>query len=126
MGEYLQVEDHEEALIAVEDLIGPLSQYSLVRWEISRHFYSVHRMVQAVVRDGIEQAAKVKWIELAIEVLRSAHPGYEFRHWDMCTKLLPHWFKTIEQAEQASVECVSLGIGTASGGLLFNNPRQVR
>ena len=65
LGGYLQVEE-EDALISVEDLIEPLSQYSLVRWEIPHHCYSVHRMVQAVVRDGIDQAIKVRWIEQSI------------------------------------------------------------
>ncbi|MDV3351271.1 tetratricopeptide repeat protein [Leptothoe sp. LEGE 181152] len=107
--EYLQAEDDEEALMAVEDLIDPLSRYSLVRWEIPRRCYSLHRMVQAVVRDGIDRATKVQWIESAMEALIAAYPGNGFMHWDMCAKLLPHCFRTIEQAEQIAIKSETLG-----------------
>ena len=59
LGKYLQsqVQDEETAeedvSLSLRELLALLSQYSLVRWQDEPSTYSVHRLVQAVVRDQI-------------------------------------------------------------------------
>ncbi|MEA5466839.1 DUF7779 domain-containing protein, partial [Leptothoe sp. PORK10 BA2] len=90
LGDSLQGEDADEARLAVGELLEPLSQYSLVRWDADRDCYSVHRLVQAVIRDEMSAATQVSWIDRAISAVDTAYPGTDFKHWSFCAQLLPH------------------------------------
>ncbi|ESA36542.1 tpr repeat-containing protein [Leptolyngbya sp. Heron Island J] len=100
--------DEEDKLFTLKELLEPLSQYSLITWEYDRPCYSVHRLVQAVVRDTLKSAAAT-WIERVTNAMVMAYPGNGFKYWSMCEKLLPHYFRAIEQAQQLSIESDILG-----------------
>ena len=105
----LQCEDDDDALLQLSELLEPLSQYSLVRWEPEQPVYSVHRLVQAVVRDGMDSTTQASWIRRAAAAIETVYPGYDFKHWPICAQLLPHWLQVHEHARPTGIESKALG-----------------
>jgi tetratricopeptide (TPR) repeat protein len=94
----LQAEDEAEAVMAVSEVLTPLSQYSLIQWEPEQAQYSMHRMVQAVVQDGLTQETRQLWVTRAVRALDATFPAVEFQTWVVCDQLLPHALRVIQQA----------------------------
>ncbi len=81
------VEDRME----LNDAIRELLTYSLIRRDASRMTISMHRLVQATLRDGMEQEVQRVWAERVVRALRRAFPeGLEVPTWPICQAYLPH------------------------------------
>ncbi|NQE52364.1 hypothetical protein C5S29_02125, partial [ANME-1 cluster archaeon GoMg3.2] len=67
-----------------------LKQYSLI--DTSGECLSVHRLVQAVVRDRLSEDDRKGWTETVVRLLSSAFPfdSDDVRTWHQCSRLLPH------------------------------------
>ncbi|MEM9091992.1 MAG: DUF2225 domain-containing protein [Cyanobacteria bacterium P01_F01_bin.53] len=123
LGNYLYHDntvDDDEMLIALSELLAALNQYSLVKWEPEREVYSVHRLVQATVYDGIVPAAAHQWIEQAIVAITEAYPGGDFKCWGLCAQLLSHWLMIIRQAKQSGHCSESLGLLLYQAGVYLH------
>ena len=123
---YLQGEDEDEALLALSELLEPLSQYSLVKWEPEQAGYSVHRLVQAVMRDGIDSTTQASWIKRATAAIATAYPGNDFKHWPLCAQLLPHWLQVHEHACSVDIESETLGAILNQAGLYLHDQGRYR
>ena len=131
LGDYLQGsardqeganDDRDEAvLLALRELLSLLSQYSLVRCSGELSTYSVHRLVQAVVRDQIEPTKTANWFAQVTAAAADAYPGQDFAQWPQCRQLLPHWLRIAEQAEAISHRSVALGLVCNQAGLFLQN-----
>jgi hypothetical protein len=73
-----------------EEAISSLRRHSLV--ERTGDALSVHRLVQAVVRDRMERGDRQPWAESAAGVVRKAFPidCDDVRTWPSCTRLFAH------------------------------------
>jgi tetratricopeptide (TPR) repeat protein len=67
-----------------------LRAYSLIGRDPGRQTLSVHRLVQAVVRDGMEAAGRQCWAERAIRAVRAALPAVQHANWPRWERLLSH------------------------------------
>ena len=131
LGDYLQGsardledanDDRDEAvLLALRELLSLLSQYSLVRWSGELSTYSVHRLVQAVVRDQITAEQAANWFTQVTAVVADAYPGQDFAQWPQCRQLLPHWLRIVKQAEAISHRSVALGLVCNQAGFFLNS-----
>src|SRR5712691_1892664 len=65
-----------------------LRAYSLVGRDPGRQTLSVHRLVQAVVRDGMDAAGRQRWAERAIRAVHAALPAVEHANWPRWERLL--------------------------------------
>lgn len=70
--------------------IGLLLRYSLLRRDPNTEFLSIHRLVQAVLKDDMEKAQQCLWAERAIRALNMAFPDVELNTWTQCQRCLPH------------------------------------
>ena len=52
--------------------------------------YDIHRLVQAVIRDGMEKSEQKLWAERVVKAVNRAFPKVEYENWELCDKLLPH------------------------------------
>ena len=71
--------------------IAVLRCYSLVEREGDT--LSVHRLVQVVTRDRMDEDAKKTWAETALRLIDDAFPSNittDMRSWPICSRLLPH------------------------------------
>jgi len=95
--------------LAFDDAVDPLRRYSLV--EITSETISVHRLVQAVTRDRLDEDEKKKWAEAAVRIVDEAFPfdSDDVGTWPVCSRLLPHALAAAEYAEALDVASDSTG-----------------
>ncbi|HEX8228877.1 MAG TPA: FxSxx-COOH system tetratricopeptide repeat protein [Chloroflexia bacterium] len=78
--------------LKLDDVVGELGKYSLVEVDKDRRSISIHRLVQAVVRDKLSPDARQTWIEAALRVVGD---GFSYRidgmgTWPIAASVLPH------------------------------------
>ena len=66
--------------------LGKLGQFSLVRQSRDGQTIAVHRLVQAVIRDHLETASKVRYEEATISLFLSAFPDFEKDKRQICRR----------------------------------------
>lgn len=74
-------------------LNGPLTlltRYALVRRDIPSRTYSIHRLVQAVIRDKEDAARRRAYADRCVRAVNGAFPWVEFPSWPLCDRLVPH------------------------------------
>jgi tetratricopeptide (TPR) repeat protein len=85
--------------------LASLRRYSLM--EVGKDSLAVHRLVQAVVRDRLDDKGKKKWAGAAVEMVAANFPEGDVdvkpETWDWCGRLLPHALAAAGQAEALRV-----------------------
>jgi tetratricopeptide (TPR) repeat protein/transcriptional regulator with XRE-family HTH domain len=90
----------------LHEALRTVSAYSLLRCQTEARTYSMHRLVQAVVRDSMAISTQRQWMERAVYAVNVAFPAIEFAHWPMCERLLSHALVAATWIEQAALEMV--------------------
>ncbi|MBV8383155.1 MAG: tetratricopeptide repeat protein [Planctomycetaceae bacterium] len=75
---------------ALNEILTPLAEHSLVRRDRKARTYSVHRLVQAVLLDELADATCRDFAERAIKALNRTFPDGEYANWSRCERLVPH------------------------------------
>ncbi|MBA2393743.1 MAG: tetratricopeptide repeat protein [Ktedonobacteraceae bacterium] len=71
--------------------IKELLKYSLIRRDGSKHTMVVHRLVQAVLRDEMDEETRKRWAERAIRAVNWSFPAVQkVEEWPKCQQWLPH------------------------------------
>jgi tetratricopeptide (TPR) repeat protein len=79
----------QEDPLVLDKTLKPLSRFSLIRRNIETRTYSLHRLVQAVVRGGLDLQTQRRWGERAVRAANRIFPDAEFSNWSLCDRLLP-------------------------------------
>ena len=89
--------------IKLNDAVAALRRYSLI--DIADDRLSIHRLVQAVTFDSLEEEEMKKWAEAAVRLVNKAFPfeSYDVRNWPACSSLLPHVLASTKLAEELQV-----------------------
>ena len=83
------------------DALTPLLSFSLVRTEIGKQSFAMHRLVQLSMRRWLEANRQLnKWTKESIRVLTAAFPSGEYKTWADCQVLLPHAREAISQCNR--------------------------
>ncbi|MGB8344931.1 MAG: FxSxx-COOH system tetratricopeptide repeat protein [Ktedonobacteraceae bacterium] len=85
--------------LKVNEAIEVLLRYSLVRRNPEATLLSVHRLVQAVLRDSMDENMQRTWAERAIRAVNNAFPDVELETWERCQRCLPHVLMCASYAE---------------------------
>jgi tetratricopeptide (TPR) repeat protein len=72
----------------LDQALGQLNRYSMIR--LAAESFSVHRLVQAVVRDGSDESIQAAWAGRAVLAVDQVFPDPDFSNWGECAQLLPH------------------------------------
>jgi tetratricopeptide (TPR) repeat protein len=97
--------------IEFAEAIGALRKYSLVRRNPETKTLTLHRLVQTVLRDGMDKEMQKGWAERAVRVVNKVFPEVQFALWLKCELYLPHaqiCTELIEQWELAFPEAAQL------------------
>lgn len=70
--------------------IAALRKYSLVRRNSETHTLTIHRLVQALLKDRMNKTTERRWAERAVRAVNRAFPEVEFATWQRCQRCLPH------------------------------------
>jgi len=76
--------------LKVNEAIELLLRYSLIRRNPEAPSLSIHRLVQAVLKDGMDKDVQRLWAERAIRAVNRAFPDVELQTWEKCQRCLPH------------------------------------
>ena len=94
-----------------------LQRYSLIRYHQATGTLTIHRLVQAVIQDSLEEVEQHAWRERAVLAVNATFPIPEQDTWELCERLLPHALLVahyIEQQPIMSQEAARLLYETAS------------
>lgn len=72
--------------LATEELL----KYSLVRRNPDARTYTIHRLVQTVVKDQMPQDMQRQWAEWAVQAVNEVFPEVKFTTWPQCELYLSH------------------------------------
>jgi tetratricopeptide (TPR) repeat protein len=90
--------------LALAEVIGALQRYSLAK--VTGDGLSTHRLLQAVIRQGLNDDAQREWAAAAVQLLGATFPddSADVRTWDDCQRLLSHALAVTGHAERPNVE----------------------
>jgi tetratricopeptide (TPR) repeat protein len=88
------------------ELIGQACSFSLLHRDAIAKKLSIHRQVQAVLRDMMaEKGEEGVWAESAVRAMSRAFPDpKEFSTWSMCETMLPHALSCAESISHFDME----------------------
>lgn len=87
--------------VALDAAIAALRTFSLVRRNAETHTLSMHRLVQAVLKDNMDDAMQQCWAERAVRAVNCAFPDSEqVANWEQCRRCLPHVQVCVQYIEQ--------------------------
>lgn len=110
--------------IIFDEILEPLTQYSLIHRDSVSSTYNVHRLVQAVLKDRMDEPTQCLWSERTVLALNCAFPKVEFSNWHLCERLLPHAQTCLLLIKKCRLEIREAAILlTATGNYLYERAR---
>ncbi|MBV9719415.1 MAG: toll/interleukin-1 receptor domain-containing protein [Candidatus Eremiobacteraeota bacterium] len=76
--------------LAMVEVLRPLARYSLIRFDAAMRVFSVHRLVQEIVRTALSGEKSGAIVAQTVAALDAAFPEVEFARWPQCERLVPH------------------------------------
>jgi tetratricopeptide (TPR) repeat protein len=70
--------------------IRELLKYSLVQRDPESNTLSIHRLVQEVLKDQMDEETQHNWTERAVRAVSRVFPHPEYSNWDRCRRYLLH------------------------------------
>ncbi len=77
-------------LIKLNIAIAELLKYSLVRRNAETKTMSIHRLVQAVLRDDMKKDTQRRWVERTVKAVNRVFQDSEFTRWQRYDLYIPH------------------------------------
>ena len=96
-----------------DKLFEPLTRYSLIRRDVESLTYTIHRLVQAVVRRSLGDDSLRQWALHATRALNKIFPSGSYDTWHRCERLVAHGVAAAALTEE-------FGFGIADAGNLVN------
>lgn len=97
--------------LELDRAIRDLRTFSLMRRNPESHLLTIHRLVQAVLKDGMDEATQRQWAERAVHAVNRAFPEVTLATWPGCQRCLPHaqfCASLIDRWNMTSAEAISL------------------
>jgi len=85
--------------LLLNDAISTLHTYSLVHRNPG-HTFTVHRLVQAVVRHSMSPSKQKLWVKRVISAINLAFPETDYANWQRCQQYIPHIQVCVELLDQ--------------------------
>jgi tetratricopeptide (TPR) repeat protein len=99
--------------IKLNTIIELLLSYSLIRRTSEVKSLSIHRLVQAVIKDRLDRDTQCLWAERTIRAVNRAFPDVELQTWERCQRCLPH-------VQMCAMSMEEYAIAISEAGRLFN------
>jgi tetratricopeptide (TPR) repeat protein len=87
----------------MDEALGMLQDYSLIQRNRETKMVSIHRLVQAVLLDEMNEAEKKFRAEQMVFAINAAFPNVEYSTWPMCERLLPQALKAAKVIEDYQI-----------------------
>ena len=70
------------------EVLEALRSYSFIKRDMVNHTLSIHRLVQAVLKDEMNSETYQQWAEKAIRAVNKVFPHVEFSKWLQCERYI--------------------------------------
>ena len=95
-------------------VVGEAGRFSLIHRDATRRTLDIHRLVQQVLIDEMDNGERRLWAQRTVSALNTAFPDVDYKEWPLCERLLPH-------AEHASRLIRDFDIESSITGRLLNS-----
>ncbi len=95
--------------VAVAEILEPLARFSLIERERAERTFSIHRLVQEVVKETLTRSARHAKTECIVRALALFCPGEEMQAWPLCDRLQAHWRAVTDEIERSELEIEAAG-----------------
>ncbi len=110
---FSDLEDMEVLEAQYNELLEPLTRYSLIEKNPVLYSFSCHRLVQTVLRETLNAESRRQWVEKAVEVLFAVLPLISFDTWSNAARLFP-------QIQALLLHCQAAGYESENAAWLCN------
>jgi tetratricopeptide (TPR) repeat protein len=86
--------------IRLDAAIGTLRRFSLVWRNAETKMLTIHRLLQAVLRDAMTKESEQEWAERVVKFVSQAFPGEESTTWQQFERYLPQALACVELIER--------------------------
>ncbi|NBO66785.1 MAG: tetratricopeptide repeat protein, partial [Acidobacteria bacterium] len=86
--------------LGLGDAIAEACRYSLLQRDPTTETVSLHRLVQVVLKEEMDDATRRIWAERAVRAVNAAFPYIEFANWQACSRLVPHVLQLVGTINQ--------------------------
>ena len=90
--------------LALNDAISEILKYSLLRRNSNTSSLEIHRVVQIVLKQGVDEGTRRLWAERAVRAISRAFPTPELSNWPVCERLLSQAYASAELINQWGFE----------------------
>ena len=84
--------------------IAEFLKYSLLRRDLNVGTFQIHRLVQIVLEQAMDEPTQRLLAQRAVLAVSLAFPAVEFSNWPLCERLLPQAFACVELINRLSFE----------------------
>ncbi len=111
--------------LAFNQAIGVLLSYSLLKRNAEEHLLSIHRLVQAVLKDGMDVRTSHQWAERVVQAVNQALPEeVDYRTYSRYERCLPHAQECAQLIEQEQFTSFAASrVLNQTGVYLWNHAR---
>jgi Flp pilus assembly protein TadD len=96
--------------LALTTTIGAACRFSLLSRDTAARTLTLHRLVQAVLQDEMDEATRRTWAERAVRAVARAFPSAaEFSNWPTCNQLLPQGLACVTNVEKYELKFPEAG-----------------
>ena len=95
--------------VKLDAAIKELGKYSLMKRDPDSRMLNIHRLVQAVLKDEMNEETQQQWAERAVRAVATTFPNVRYETWDACECLLPHARVCVQWIEQWKMEFAEVG-----------------
>jgi tetratricopeptide (TPR) repeat protein len=93
--------------LVLDEVLQPLIQYSLIHRDRESRTYDIHRLVQAVLQDGMDEPTRRLWAERVVKAVAHVFPdvdAIDVSDWPRIERLLVHAQACAEHFEVLGLE----------------------
>ncbi len=99
-------------------------RYRLIHRNVANDTLDIHRLVQEVLKDGMDAPTRRVWAERVVQALREVFPAPEFQNWPQCERLIPDAIAAGRLVEDFGLDSVvTARLLSQSGGYLTSRAR---
>jgi tetratricopeptide (TPR) repeat protein len=74
----------------LNEALAALLKYSLLRRDVTTHTFIIHRLVQTVILDELDEETQRRWAERVVQAVRQVFPFDEPAPWPLSQRYLAH------------------------------------
>jgi tetratricopeptide (TPR) repeat protein len=106
--------------LAWDAAVEAAGRFHLVHRNVANDTLNIHRLVQEVLKDGMDAPTRRVWTERVVQAVNKVFPYVEFQSWPQCERLIPHAIGAGRLVEDSGLDSVAAARLLNQGGYYLN------